>query len=203
MRINTDTERRVEVPWLLARMGSPTRVLDIGAADAIYLDALRKTGAEVHGLDTRPFRAPAGVQTHVCSAADMPGDWFRCFDLVTCISVIDHIGLEAYGQPADPYALIMTLREIERVTATNGRLLITTPAGQDLITTHGRMGGQRVFSLDSLREMFPAHLWRWVDASFWVLRGNDYFPCQWAEIENAGYAGHRAAAAAALELVKR
>jgi len=56
------------------------------------------------------------------------------FDLVICISTIEHIGRDntGYGLPGHTGASgdVETIREIERVLEPNGRLLITVPFGR-------------------------------------------------------------------------
>jgi SAM-dependent methyltransferase len=201
-----ETERVVEIPWLLSKLNHPNRILDIGSCDATYLpDLLTAGAAEVWALDVRPFQAPPGVRAVVCSAAEMPSHWTGYFDLLTCVSVIDHVGLDAYGQAEQPGLLEQVCAEMYRVLAPGGRLLLTVPFGRDHTTTHPG-GGQRVFGLPALQDLFP--LTRWDDLSFsvWRLEGDIYqrVPINrvWKDAAQAEYAGHRAGAVIALELEK-
>lgn len=199
--LETDTERSVEVPWMLARLGRVHRLLDVGSAGAPYLDELAGRTDELFLLDPRPVDAPFGAAHFVASAAAMPEAWTDTFDVATCISVLDHVGLAAYGLPAEDGALEKAAGELWRVLRPGGRLLLTTPGGRDMLTTHPG-GGQRVFSLASLEALFPAGRWTWLDLSCWRLAGDGYVPAAWNEIEFLTYAGHRAAGVAAVELEK-
>lgn len=196
------TERSVEIPWLVANLGTPRHILDIGSADATYVDALLATGAEVTLCDTRKIdQKNAVVWQWIGSAAQMPADWTGMFDLVTCISVLDHIGLDAYGNAADDTLLARTVAELARVTAPGGRLLLTVPFGRDHVTTHPG-GGQRVFDFGALWKLFDADAWHFGDVSCWRLENNQYEPVPMKDIADAEYGGWRANAVIALELVR-
>src|SRR5262245_47621194 len=134
-----DTERLVEVPWIVERLGHPQHLLDVGATDSFYLDDLLATGATVTLLDTRPVLLPPGSQAHIALrdiTSPLPSTWDAVFDLVICCSVLDHIGLDAYGNTADAQALERCVANLVRITAPGGRLLLTVPCGRDMVTTH-------------------------------------------------------------------
>jgi hypothetical protein len=58
---------------------------------------------------------PANV--FIGSAGKLPDAWTAHFDLVTCISVLDHVGLDAYGNATDSNLIDDVMTEIERVLA--------------------------------------------------------------------------------------
>jgi len=206
-----DTERQVEVPWLLAHLraqaaahGGPiARLLDVGGTDSPYLAWLPQYAATVAVLDPRPGAfPPAGVRTlrgalgtgeRLILGAPYAG--------VTCISVLDHVGLAAYGQPADPGQLARAVADLLRLTAPGGTLYLTVPTGRDLLTTHPG-GGQRVFSRASLAALFPAAAWAWADERCWRLVDGEYVPVTVDACDAEEYAGHRAASVRALALVR-
>lgn len=196
-----DTERRVEVPWIVAHLERPQRLLDVGAADCFYVDDLLATGAAVTLLDTRPIAAPRGATTVRGDVCQLPDDWRGRFDLVVCCSVLDHIGLDAYGNVAVIGALDQAVRELTRITQAGGRLLLTVPCGRDLVTTHPG-GGQRILSLATLQRLFLEDDWRWRHLACWRLVDETYLPCQPTDVTHHGYAGHRADAVIAGELVR-
>jgi hypothetical protein len=79
---------------------------------------------------------------------------------------------------------------------------LTVPYGRDQVTTHPA-GGQRVFGLDALRELFPADAWEWRGMDCWRLNGHGYEPVNVTLAEDAEYAGWRAGAVLALELERK
>jgi SAM-dependent methyltransferase len=201
------SERSVEIPWLLSHVGHPARILDIGSAGAKYLTALAATGAEVTAVDTREFVPPAGVTSYQLDARKLPEEWAGRFDVVTCVSVLDHVGLDAYGNTEDATALPDVIREIERVITPSGRLLLTVPVGRPQLTTHPD-GGQRVFSLNDIAAeaacagLFDMDLWRWEQWCLWKRMGDTYYKAGILDILDAEYDGWRADACGAWEMTK-
>jgi SAM-dependent methyltransferase len=127
-------ERALEIPWVLARYDGERRVLDVGHAFAepAYLAGLAGLGApELTGVDLSEREVP-GLRPVVADVRDLPfGD--GAFDLVLCVSTLEHVGrdTEVYdveaprGEDGDEAAL----RELRRVLAPDGRLLVSVPAG--------------------------------------------------------------------------
>ena len=49
------------------------------------------------------------------------------FDYITCVSVIEHIGVGAYGDKVGEGADRVALFKLHKLLKTNGRLILTTP----------------------------------------------------------------------------
>lgn len=52
---------------------------------------------------------------------------------VSCLHVIEHIGLGRYGDTIDPDGLIKACKELQRVVAKNGMLYVSTPIGKEAL----------------------------------------------------------------------
>ena len=123
-------ERAIEIPWCLARYAGERRVLDVGSANAIpaYLEGLRELGAPE--LVTADLAEPADV---VADVRDLPFEDGH-FDLALCISTLEHVGRDnaVYGLDtgSDDDGHGAALRELRRVLARDGRLLVSVPTGQ-------------------------------------------------------------------------
>jgi len=123
-------ERAIEIPWCLARYHGERRVLDVGTANAIpaYVDGLRALGAPE--LVTVDLAQPADVIADV-RRLPFPD---RSFDLVFCVSTLEHIGLDnlIYGGAAahDEAGQADALAELLRILGNRGRLLVTVPTGE-------------------------------------------------------------------------
>lgn len=127
-------ERVIELPWVLSRL-SGRRALEVGYAFAEppYLAALLRAGFdELAGVDLAEADVPGltGVQADV---RDLPFE-AGAFDLVLCVSTLEHVGADnsGYGLEAeeDAASRLTALRELRRVLAPSGRLLITVPCGE-------------------------------------------------------------------------
>ncbi len=112
------SKRLAVIRSLAPRQG---RVLDVGCGTGTLLERVRQSDFEVHGVD--PSAGMLRVLTNRCpgaraAVADGTGLPFRdaTFDLVYCVAVLHHV--------IDPVAVSATLREMVRVTAPGGHVLV-------------------------------------------------------------------------------
>lgn len=56
---------------------------------------------------------------------------------LSCMHVVEHIGLGRYGDPIDPEADLKAMAELKRVLAPGGRLLFVTPVGRPRVAFNG------------------------------------------------------------------
>lgn len=128
------TERVVEIPWVLSRYVDERRVLDIGASFALPQYVRHLIGLqipELYGVDLSRRAIPGITMTQADVRAMPYAD--SHFDLITCISTLEHIGRDnrIYGIRARPKqgGDLLALREMKRVLSERGRILITVPFG--------------------------------------------------------------------------
>ena len=88
-----------------------------------------------------------GVQGSVCALpfAD------QSLESLSCLHVIEHIGLGRYGDPLDPDGWAKGLKELQRVLKPGGELLIGTPCGRSRVVFHAH----RVFSPPQITGAMP------------------------------------------------
>ena len=128
-------ERALEIPWALARYRGEERVLDVGYAFAepAYLTGLAGLGArELVGVDLAQADVP-GLRSVVADVRKVPFP-DGSFDVAFCISTLEHVGRdnEIYDVDAarDDSGDEAALRELHRVLAKDGRLLVSAPTGE-------------------------------------------------------------------------
>ncbi len=102
-------------------------------------------------VDIRPLRTGVpgltGVQGSVCELpfAD------QSVRSLSCLHVIEHIGLGRYGDPLEPQGWLRGLAELQRVLAPGGQLLLGTPCGRSRVVFHAH----RVFDPAQIAAALP------------------------------------------------
>ena len=176
-------ERSVEVPWALARLAGAGRILDVGCAASTYLAELAsQAGRAVYGLDPGepPPVAGAGV---VRGSVVAPPFRQGAFDLILCISTVEHIGLPIYGQHEFPHGDVLAMRHMRRLLRPGGRLLLTVPFGRCQ-----RNPWFRVYDAARLR-VLTAGFRRLSEGYFRLVREGEgrYEACDGKDLHAAGY----------------
>ena len=195
-------ERSVEVPWARQRAGGARWLLDVGCSTSDYLADVAQTELSpeatgpqaecqrrrVYGLDPdapRPIRNVGIVRGTIVEPPFPPGS----FDLILCISTVEHIGLPIYGQHEFPHGDIFAMRHVRRLLAPRGRLLLTVPFGRAQVNPWFR-----VYDRWGLRRLTAG--FRVLSAAFYRLRpegspsagsGYPYEPCRASDLRQASY----------------
>jgi O-antigen chain-terminating methyltransferase len=130
-----DTERCIEIPWALSCYRGEEMVLDVGFAHAEerFLKELLALGIpQLHGIDLvkKKMDKIDSVMGDIRSTPFRSGS----FDLVLCISTIEHIGKDnsRYWKgscEADNAGDIAAARELCRIMKNGGRIVLTAPYG--------------------------------------------------------------------------
>jgi SAM-dependent methyltransferase len=69
---------------------------------------------------------------------------------LSCMHVVEHIGLGRYGDPLDPDGDLKAMRELRRVLARGGSLLFVVPVGRPVI----RFNAHRIYDFEQIRDQF-------------------------------------------------
>ena len=126
-----------------------TRALDIGCGTGRWASILRSKGLEIYGIDIASSAVSLSSKKDLnglcrCSA-DHIGFKGDCFDLITCIDVLESDNIE-------PRAVIS---ECCRLLKPDGYCLALSPAFQFLFSEHDRaVHGARRFSKKQMEEYF-------------------------------------------------
>lgn len=70
---------------------------------------------------------------------------------LSCMHVVEHIGLGRYGDPLDPDGDLKAIAELKRVLAPDGSLLFVVPIGRPKIM----FNAHRIYSYEQILSQFP------------------------------------------------
>ena len=172
------TDRVVEEPWAVAKVRPGERVLDVGSATSRYLRDL-PASCHVYAIDLRPTPPQPGV-------AVVQGDLMRApfrlasFDVITCISTIEHVGLDLYGQGADEFGDEVAMRHLRRQLRPGGRLLLTAPFGRRVVSAW-----HRVYDRATLGRLIDGY--RLLSVQYYRRQGERFVPCGREELDGAAF----------------
>ncbi len=74
----------------------------------------------------------------------------RSIPSLSCMHVVEHVGLGRYGDPLDPEGDLKAMAELQRVLAPGGDLLIVVPIGKPMV----QFNAHRIYSYSQVREAF-------------------------------------------------
>lgn len=162
-------ERIVEYPiifsWLPEKKG---RILDIGCVSSRLPIQLASLGYEVHGLDVQPYRySHRNLTVH-------QHDFFSwnsglVFDTVCLISVMEHMGLGAYGDVRSDNADYEAVQKIRQLLKPGGQLIVSVPLGE-----RGQNWKYRTYDMAQLKALFSGFAWR--RSAYFKRIGSDWLP---------------------------
>ena len=126
----------------------PAEHVDIGS-DTMFIGMLSAI-TKVTFIDIRPFKT--GLPNLECKQGDIlnipyPDDSIKS---LSCLHVIEHIGLGRYGDKLDPNGTKKAIKELQRVLTPNGNFYLSTPVGRHRIN----FNHHRVFSPKYIIDLF-------------------------------------------------
>jgi SAM-dependent methyltransferase len=136
--------------WLarhLAALNPPVHV-DIGSSIATI--AVTSAYLPTVFVDYRPLKVDVeGFFPVAGSVLSLPfGD--GQLSSLSCLHVIEHIGLGRYGEPLDPMGTRLAALELARVLSPGGKLFLSMPVGRE----RTQFNAQRIFKPSSITDMF-------------------------------------------------
>ncbi|CAG1012645.1 hypothetical protein ANAEL_04464 [Anaerolineales bacterium] len=104
----------------------------------------------VEFYDYRP--APLDLENLNCKHGNLTKLPFagESVESLSCMHVVEHIGLGRYGDPLDPDGDVKAIAELKRVLAKGGSLLFVTPVGTPKI----RFNAHRIYSCEQIMSYF-------------------------------------------------
>ena len=139
-----------QAAWIARRLAlhRPENHTDIGSHNMII--AVVSGFVPCHFIDYRPLQVGlSNLESRGGSILELPAA-DRSLASVSCLHVIEHIGLGRYGDPLDVEGHIKAARELQRVVGREGRLYLATPVGRSRV----QFDAHRVSSPDEVVTWF-------------------------------------------------
>lgn len=138
--------------WLARRLKAAQPELHVDIGSSVLTIGVLSAQVATLFVDYRPIRAGlAGMTAIAGNITNLP---FAAESLtsMSCLHVIEHIGLGRYGDPVDPEGSVKAAKELQRVLKPGGRLYISVPVGIGRVY----FNAHRVFAPATVIQMFPA-----------------------------------------------
>ncbi|MEI7466365.1 MAG: DUF268 domain-containing protein [Burkholderiales bacterium] len=119
--------------WLARHLSQENPGLHVDAGSSVMMLSVASAWVPTVFVDVRPLRAGiSGLLPVAGTLASLPfAD--RSVASLSCLHVIEHVGLGRYGDPLDPQGAFKAAGELNRVLKPGGRLYLSTPVGRERV----------------------------------------------------------------------
>ena len=137
--------------WAMRVLASTKPSVHVDIASQIFFAAHLSAFIPVEFYEYRPPNLH--LPNFTTSFADLHSLPFadRSVDSLSCMSVVEHIGLGRYGDKLDPLGDLKACGELSRVLASGGTLLYVVPVGKSRL----EFNAHRVYSFAQVLASFP------------------------------------------------
>ena len=138
--------------WALRQLLQHRPAAHVDVSSSIYFVALGSAAIPMTHYDYRPPRLT--LSNLECRTGDLLALPLESGSVpsLSCMHVLEHVGLGRYGDPLDPVGDVKGARELTRVLAAGGRLYFVAPVGRPRVC----FNGHRIYDFASVRSLFPS-----------------------------------------------
>lgn len=136
--------------WLARRIRDHHPELHVDMGSSVLTVGMVSAQVETVFVDYRPIRAALNGMTSVAGNITSLPFGSNMLHSVSCLHVIEHIGLGRYGDPVDPEGSVKAGHELSRVLAGGGLLYLSVPVGQERV----EFNAHRVFAPQNIVKLF-------------------------------------------------
>lgn len=137
--------------WAARLIAKIHPVLHVDISSSLVFCTMLSAYVPVEFYDFRP--AELTLEGLTCKRGDLMNLPFpdNSVESLSCMHVIEHIGLGRYGDPLDPEGDLKAIAELKRVLIKGGSLFFVVPVGQPRI----QYNAHRIYSYEQIASNFP------------------------------------------------
>lgn len=150
-KTNFDTHYTYHVAWAIRKILSSPPAAHCDVSSSLSFCTAICSVVPTMFIDYRP--APIHLEQLTCMRGDLSDNsqWAdRQYASLSCMHVVEHIGLGRYGDPLDIHGDTTAMRNLMQSVAENGRLLFVVPVGTPQIY----FNAHRVYSARWIADFF-------------------------------------------------
>lgn len=161
------TSRGREYDFILNNIShSNGTILDLGSVGSILPLKLAKKGHEVHVVDTREYHEKHPNITSITTDINDTDFSDNYFDAIVCVSVLEHIGMAAYGDPTYEAGDELTIKKFSQILKSSGRLLITMPFAGEYKILPWKDTHEKIYDYNSIATLFKD--WELIKEEYYI-----------------------------------
>jgi SAM-dependent methyltransferase len=146
-----DTHYLFHTAWAARVLAKNKPELHIDISSCLRFVSLVSAFVPVHFYDYRPAQLNlSGLESDKADLMNLPFPDHSVQSL-SCMHVIEHIGLERYGDPLDAQGDLKAIAELKRVIATGGSLLFVVPMGEKAVIQYN---AHRIYTYQQVLSYF-------------------------------------------------
>lgn len=141
-----------QAAWLARRLHQAMPPFHVDIGSSVMMINVLSAGAKTIFVDYRPLRVR--LSNFLPLGGDIVCLPFRSGTItsLSCLHVIEHVGLGRYGDPINPAGSQLAAAELQRVLQPGGRLFLSVPVGRERVC----FNAHRVFRPHTVLAFLPS-----------------------------------------------
>lgn len=137
--------------WLARRIAAVRPAAHVDVGSHVLMISVLSAQVPVTFVDIRPLQTDLPDLNSIAGTILSLPFADRSQHSLSCLHVIEHVGLGRYGDPLDPEGAAKGLKELQRIVAPGGRLYLSTPVGRPRVC----FNAHRVFAPNEIIAGLP------------------------------------------------